>query len=143
MTLKRATIDELAADPGLYDAVLARLIGAHQAETPLEHPHAVCKEMGLSYGGLIAWINADTTGKRMQQFRNVQEIRAHLLAEQALPIADGADALTPGGIPKARLQVETRKWLARAYAPSIYGNDNAPSASAHVTVILSAEDMRG
>lgn len=132
-TLRRATIDELAADPGLFDYILSRLVGAFGDENELPKAYDVCKDIGISYGGLLKWMSQDTSGARMKQFRNAMQIRAQTLAEDALRIADEAP---PEHVQKARLRIDTRFRLARAYSPAVFGDTRDGGGNSMVFGIL-------
>lgn len=61
-----------------------------------------------------------------EEFRNLyaraREEQADLFVEQMLEIADNVDEFNPFAINKARLQVDTRKWVAQKYRPKFYGD---------------------
>jgi hypothetical protein len=73
--------------------------------------------MGVSAAMLSEWLRSDPErGGLLSQARTVA---AQALAEQSLAISDGAN---PEGVQVARLQVETRKWLASKYDTALFGD---------------------
>lgn len=68
---------------------------------------------------LSFWINQ--TEERKEAVLRARRLKAEKLAEDALEIADNVDETTIGGVNKARLQVETRKWMASKLDPEGYG----------------------
>jgi hypothetical protein len=72
---------------------------------------------------LSLWINQ--TEERKEAVLRARKLKAEKLAEDALEIADSVDETTIGGVNKARLQVETRKWMASKLDPDGYGEAKA------------------
>jgi hypothetical protein len=99
----------LEEDARLFDMVLSRMM--EDGKRPWE----VCAEMGLAWGGVLAWVNEDRG--RVERLRGALGIEGHLLVKEALEIADGAE-----DVGKARLQVDTRKWAAARLNPDWYGD---------------------
>lgn len=110
MKLKRLT-QELLDQPEAFDIILTRITTEKEGT-----PYQVCKKMGLSWGGLIRWVSE--TPERLERFKGAMEVRAHLLAEDALAIADGAK---PKDVNVAKLRVDTRKWMASRLNAKWYG----------------------
>ena len=69
---------------------------------------------------LSFWINH--TEERRVAVLNARKLKAEKLAEEALEIADEVDESSNSGVNKARLQVDTRKWLAGKLDPEAYGD---------------------
>jgi hypothetical protein len=69
---------------------------------------------------LSFWINH--TEERRTAVINARKLKAEKLAEEALEIADQADETSNGSVNKARLQVDTRKWMASKLDPENYGD---------------------
>ena len=69
---------------------------------------------------LSFWINH--TEERRTAVINARKLKAEKLAEEALDIADQVDETSNSGVNKARLQVDTRKWLAGKLDPESYGD---------------------
>ena len=109
MPKRRDTLELLDEDARLFDVVLGRITEDGGK------PNEVCGGMGLSWGALLAWVNRDEM--RVNRFKDALEVRGHLLAEEAIEIADGAD-----DVGKANLQVNTRKWMAARLNPGWYGD---------------------
>ena len=136
---------------GLFERVLDRLCGGMDAQLegdgkPRRSPYQVCKEMGLNYGGLLAWVmEAD---ERVARFERALELRGHLLGEEIVEIADtpqvgvetktkadGSVETTEGDmLGHRRLQIEARKFLASKWNRSRYGESVDHKVSGGVTV---------
>lgn len=69
---------------------------------------------------LSFWINH--TEERRTAVINARKLKAEKLAEEALEIADQVDETSNSGVNKARLQVDTRKWMASKLDPENYGD---------------------
>lgn len=76
---------------------------------------------------LSFWINQ--TEERKEAVLRARKLKAEKLAEEALDIADQADETSVGGVNKARLQVETRKWMASKLNPEDYGEKSGPQVN--------------
>lgn len=68
---------------------------------------------------LSFWINQ--TEERKNSVLAARKLKADKLAEDALDIADEADGSSSSAVNKARLQVDTRKWMASKLDPEGYG----------------------
>ena len=73
-----------------------------------------------------------------EQYARAREAQANVMAEEILSIADGS---SNEAIPKAKLQVDTRKWLMSKMAPKKYGEkitqeqtgaDGGPIVNKHI-----------
>jgi hypothetical protein len=73
------------------------------------------------------WINQ--TEERKEAVLRARKLKAEKLAEDALDIADNADESSNGGVNKARLQVDTRKWMASKLDPDQYGDKQGPAVN--------------
>ncbi len=62
------------------------------------------------------------TDERRDAVLAARKLKAEKLAEEALDIADQADETSNSGVNKARLQVDTRKWMASKLDPENYGD---------------------
>ena len=69
---------------------------------------------------LSFWINQ--TEERRTAVLGARKLKAEKLAEEALEIADQVDETSNSGGNKARLQVDTRKWMAGKLDPENYGD---------------------
>ena len=76
---------------------------------------------------LSFWINQ--TEERKEAVLRAKRLKAEFLAEQALDIADQADELSNGGVNKARLQVDVRKWMAAKLDPEGFGEKQNPQVN--------------
>jgi lipopolysaccharide biosynthesis regulator YciM len=68
---------------------------------------------------LSFWINQ--TEDRKNAVLSARRLKAEKLAEDALDIADYADGSSSSAVNKARLQVDTRKWMASKLDPENFG----------------------
>lgn len=124
VTKRRETKEWLEEDPGLYVRILGRLMGEVEDRPP--SPYEVCREMGLSYGAVLKWV-AEEEG-RTQEFERALRLRAHLLAEEMVEIADeqGAVASKDGtlldpNVPRDKLRIQARQWIASKWYRERYG----------------------
>lgn len=108
---KTLTKELLSATPEAFEIVLEKIV-TERSGTPFQ----ICTSLGLSWGGVLAWVNQDP--ERQEKFKFAMEVRAHLLAEEAITIADGAK---PKTVNVAKLRVDTRKWMASRLNPKQYG----------------------
>lgn len=76
---------------------------------------------------LSFWINQ--TEERKEAVLRAKKFKAEKLAEEALEIADQADEASNGGVNKARLQVDVRKWMAAKLDPDEYGDKQGPQVN--------------
>ena len=67
----------------------------------------------------------------VRAYAAARDIQAHALFDQLLAIADAAPD-SAGGVAKARLMVDTRKWWLARVAPKVYGDrlDLTPETAA-------------
>lgn len=120
---RRSTLEALEEDPQLLKVVLARIAGAWEPESALgetkpEKPWQVCKTLGLSYGAFISYVNEDP--KRYELFLRALEVRAHMMAEETIEIADEAEKDTAH---LAKLRIDARRSLAKSWHKRLYGDD--------------------
>lgn len=76
---------------------------------------------------LSFWINH--TEERKEAVLRARKLKAEKLAEDALEIADEADGSSNSAVGKARLQVETRKWMAGKLDPDNFGEKQGPQVN--------------
>lgn len=76
---------------------------------------------------LSFWINQ--TEERKNAVLAARKLKAEKLAEDALDIADSADESSATAVNKARLQVDTRKWMASKLDPEAFGEKQAPQVN--------------
>lgn len=137
MRLRRATREWLDSEPVLYDEVLARICGAwDEGDIPEKPPHPwqVCKQKGISYGALLAWVAEEDA--REKKFARAMRIRARLLADQAIEIADtpqhGVETRTRSDgsfyttdadmLEHRKLQIQARQWAASKLDRATFGD---------------------
>ena len=90
---------------------------------------AICDDEEMpGRGQVLRWLAGDPDFRL--QYRQAVVLRAELMAEDLLRIADGADA-TKDGVMHARLRIDTRKYLLARCLPRVYGRieDEAAPAS--------------
>jgi hypothetical protein len=69
---------------------------------------------------LSFWINH--TEERKVAVLNARKLKAEKLAEEVIEISDGVDGSSNSEVSKARLQVDTRRWVASKLDPEMYGD---------------------
>jgi len=100
--IKRAMLAALQ-DRGGLDWVLGRVANG-------DTMWSIAEDLGCTRNVLADWLNYDTERKALYYSARAASAAAH--AERALEIADKTSET---GTSKARLQVETRQWLAGVY----------------------------
>jgi|TARA_R110000751_G_scaffold91327_1_gene179335 hypothetical protein len=85
----------------------------------------------MSTGVFYSWLKE--TPERISKWQMVQEIQGSNWAEQALEIVDGAD---PENVQVARLQADTRRWLAERFNRKQFGK---PEVAATVGITIGDE----
>jgi hypothetical protein len=123
------------ARPTRYSSALARRIcDAVAAGAPLT---AACEAADLPNRETVAtWL--DTHADFHAAYTRALEFAADRYAQEILTIADGADGdasgaskrSDAGGVARAKLRIDTRKWLMSRLAPSKYGDRTAASSAA-------------
>lgn len=126
--MRKRTQTQLAleSDPKLFDIVLSEITSEEEKK-----PYEVCHDLGLSWGAVLSWVNDDT--ERLDKFKTALEIRAHMLAEDALKIADSA---APETVSVAKLRVDTRKWMASRLNPKWYGENQKVEHTGTITNLM-------
>lgn len=120
---RRSTLQAFQDDPQLLKVVLARIAGAWEPENAAaqekpEKPYEICKALGLSYGAFISYVNEDP--QRYELFLRALEVRAHMMAEETIEIADDAEKDTAH---LAKLRIDARRNLAKNWHKRLYGDD--------------------
>lgn len=83
----------------------------------------ICKIDGMPTRETVRhWLATDEAGDLSAQYARAREWQGETLASECLELADGADPDSSAGVNKARLQVDTRKWMAGKLAPKVYGD---------------------
>jgi hypothetical protein len=99
----------------------------------------VCDQLGFTQTFVFDWIHADPAFAK--QYTCARERQTEVWMDQLVDLSDGA---TPENAHVARLQVETRKWIASKMLPKKYG-DRPAEISVNTQVNLAAvsvEDMQ-
>lgn len=97
-------------ESGGYERIIERIAGG---ETLVK----IAPEFGVSRSFLSGHLNK----KFKPQMAAARKEAASVLAEQALTIADAIDPETPGSEKAAKVQIETRRWLAGRLDPEQFG----------------------
>ncbi len=92
----------------------------------------ICEATGLSKRAILAWLDEDP--ERAALASRARTRAAHSLVDEAIQIADEADADHPGELQKAKLRTQVRHWTAERWARKEYGQQN----KAEVTINLHA-----
>jgi hypothetical protein len=84
----------------------------------------ICKNLGLDYSTVKRWLIANETFQA--QYARAKDEQADHLAEDMLDIADDMenDQSNHGSVivQRAKLQIDTRKWIASKLKPKKYGD---------------------
>lgn len=88
--------------------------------------------------GFFAWVRMDDA--RRAAWRDAQEARAEVLADEAVSIPDGAIP-TSEGISKAALQSKARQWAAGKLNATRFGNQPEAPASIGVLFLAAARQI--
>ena len=111
------------------DKISAKILAAINKGTSLR---GICNEDNMPYPStFLKWCDADK--ELAQQYARAMEVRAELLAEEIVAIADDAsndliqteDGLfmpNRAAIDRARVRIDARKWYAGKVAPKKYGD---------------------
>lgn len=107
-----------------------------------------CEKENLAPGNWINWINSDK--QLLEQYTHAREVRAELLFDEMLDIADevssdtiiddnGNEKANSEWIARSRLRVDTRKWALSKMLPKKYGDkievDNKGEVGLTVSII--------
>ena len=107
-----------------------------------------CDKENLAPGNWINWINSDK--QLLEQYTHAREVRAELLFDEMLDIADetssdtiiddnGNEKANSEWIARSRLRVDTRKWALSKMLPKKYGDklevDNKGEVGLTVSII--------
>lgn len=101
---------------------------------------AIASEMGASATAVLKWL--DRAPERMRQYQLARQAQADALVDEIIDLADEPIPVGPDGrmdsaaVNDKRLRIETRKWVASKFRPSLYGDRIA------VEPVISGADMR-
>ena len=117
---------------------------------------AACEESAISRKTFYELIRSDEEIRN--QYAHAKEIDAERLVDEILEIADGAERdyivtekgviFQPEHVQRARLMVDTRKWIASKRLPKKYGDmldvttDGKPIAANTVSVVALADYVK-
>lgn len=80
----------------------------------------LCRDIGVSIRALYDWLQEDP--ERWVQWQKAKELRAEVMAEDTLDLADDVDE-SKEAIAKAETQIKVRQWLAACNFPARYGKN--------------------
>lgn len=110
-----------------------------------ESLRAAAKKAGTTHSTILRWVGEDT--ELANQYARAREIGYALLADEILEIADDSsgDAVEDDDgnvrvnaefVNRARLRVDTRKWMLSKVLPKLYGDRLEHDVKGGVTVTL-------
>lgn len=109
-----------AGRPAVYSDELANTICALLAEGM--SLKAVCELEGMpTRSTVFKWIHEDTNGF-MNKYARAKEESSDAFAERMMEIAEEVDLKNGLSVQKARLQIDTMKWLMSKQKPKKYGD---------------------
>ena len=108
------------ADAGGLDPILERVADGDTIRT-------ISLDLGCTRCALNDWLNEEP--ERRALYRAARAASAAALADAALDIAD---ASRETGTSKARLQIETRQWLAGVYNREDFGVNKQPGVTVNI-----------
>lgn len=85
---------------------------------------SIAEELGTSRYLLWLFLNKGPA-ERKHRYKEALKVGASVKAEEAQEIADNANELTPGGVQKAKLRSDVRRWLAGVYDRETFGSEAA------------------
>ena len=125
--------------PTIYTKELSETI-CELVATTNKSMATICNEVGISYRTHLYWLRDNE--EYLRNYTRAKEDQADLLAEQILEISDdkAGDLLSgefgevgnTANIQRARLQVDSRKWIAAKLKPKKYGDKIEHSGTIHV-----------
>src|SRR4051812_5457563 len=83
-------------------------------------PKAACEKLGIAYRTFRSWLARHPEFEK--QYDRAMRLRCDAMAEEALEIGDSADGGNAAAVQKARLQVDTRRWLLSKLLPERFGD---------------------
>lgn len=87
------------------------------------------------------WLAQDEGGELREQYARARESQADALFDDCLAIADkftSAEMIEPEHINRAKLRIDTRKWMAGKLRPKKYGEKLDVDANVGLTINLPA-----
>ena len=86
----------------------------------------VAKELNASAAAVLKWLDREPT--RMRQYQLARQAQADALVDEIIDLADEPVPIGPDGrmdsaaLNDKRLRIDTRKWIASKFRPSLYGD---------------------
>lgn len=94
---------------------------------------SICADEGMpDISTVYDWLRANEGFAA--QYARAREEQADTLADEMQEIADGVDPDNMGSVQKARLQTDTRKWIAAKLRPSRYSDRQQVEISGSITL---------
>ena len=98
-----------------------------------ESLRGICKDEGMpTASNVCRWIDDDEGGTRLKQYARAREAQADKIFDECLAIADsqendvsvvdGVEQTNHDVIARAKLRIDTRKWMAGKLRPKVYGD---------------------
>jgi hypothetical protein len=98
-------------------------------------------EVGLTHTTILGWVDAQPAFS--DQYTRARQVGYQLLSDELLEIADDK---TEADTNRARLQVDTRKWMLSKMLPKTYGDKLTTEVTGNLkhdhTVVLQPESQR-
>lgn len=120
--------------PDLFDKVCERLANG-------ESLRKICRDDDMpSTASVCKWLANDDGGKLVEQYTRAREMQADALFDDCLDIADqyeGAEEEVDH-IQRAKLRIDTRKWMAGKLRPKKYGEKLDVDHGGSLTINLPA-----
>lgn len=113
----------------IFDGIICKLLENQSLRSAI-------KESGISTSTFFVWLNDEKYPERAKQYARAHEIRAEIMADEILEIADDGknDLMTivkgdqeyelenKEVTNRSRLRVDARKWLMSKKLPKVYGD---------------------
>lgn len=113
-----------------------------------ESLRSICKDDGMpSQVAVFKWLGKEGNDALVKQYARARDVQADTIFDECLDIADQYDpdkeALNPDHINRAKLRIETRKWMAGKLRPKVYGDklDVEHNGSLNITLENDAESL--
>lgn len=117
---KKETEQREAGRPSVYSDELANTICALLAEG--HSLKSICEREDMPVRSTVfKWIHEDTNGF-MNKYARAKEESSDAFAEKMMDIAEEVDLKNGLSVQKARLQIDTMKWLMSKQKPKKYGD---------------------
>lgn len=105
--------------PPLYTQEIADAICERLSEG--ESLRSILKDDGMPSNVTVCkWLATDESF--LKQYARARELQADALFDETLDIADERGATEPDAVARARLRIDTRKWMAGKLRPKKYGD---------------------